>query len=156
MQTWQDYQADAWNNYNEMYKKMDNESIAPSYAQSHQDVLAKSVYSMRPGSAMDSEMQSVYGGAGGTSSYSAFTNVRTNEAGDMEMGVLKGSHRVPSNLPSDDEITNQIREILSTADLMTVTKRSIRQKLERHFGTKLSAKRDYINYVTEAILTGQL
>lgn len=52
MQRWQDYQADAWQHYNEGYK--DSESIAPSYAQSHQDVLAKSVYSMplRTGSVM--------------------------------------------------------------------------------------------------------
>lgn len=165
MQTWQDYQSDAWNNYNEMYQKMDNESIAPTYAQSHQDVLAKSVYSMqlRPGSTMGSEMGSVYGATpAAAASRSAFTNSNTTESGDIEMGVLKNSsssntnNLANANLPSDDAITSQIREILSTADLMTVTKRSIRQHLERHFGVKLSAKRDYINYVTEAILTDQL
>lgn len=159
MQKWQDYQADAWNNYNEMNQKMDSESLAPSYARSHQDVLAKSVYSMpmRPGSAMGSEIPSVYGVPAGAASRSTFTNVRTTDAGDMELGVLKGSGAVASSsLPSDEAITNQIRAILSTADLMTVTKRSIRQQLERHFGVKLSVKRDYINYITEAILTDQL
>lgn len=158
MQRWQDYQADAWNNYHDMYDRMDAESVAPSYAQSNVDVLAKSVYSM-PMSSMPglaSEMGSTYGEP---SMHKGFTGVRTTEAGDVEMGVLRN---VPttgsggSNMPSDEAITNEIREILSTADLMTVTKKSIRHHLERHFGVKLSAKRDYINYVTEAILTGQL
>lgn len=187
MQRWQEYQSEAWNNYNEMYNNRDTDSIAPSYARSHNDVLSKSVYSLniRPGSTMGSEMGSTYGGeamtmgGGGRSSRNAFSsnnNNRGNETGEVvEMGVLKNSnnnHRHSnsasgstinlignnnnSNLPSDEAITNEIRNVLSTADLMTVTKKSIRQHLERHFGVKLSSKRDYINYVTEAILTGQL
>ena len=57
---------------------------------------------------------------------------------DMEMEDL-------SNLPSDDAILAEIREILRTADLMTVTKKSIKQELERRFGVSLEAKRPYIN-----------
>lgn len=146
MQRWQEYQSEAWNNYHEAYNRIDAESIAPSYARSHNDVLSKSVYSMPlgAGGVVGSEAGSTYEGKG-------FSAARTTESGDVEMGVLKGS-----NLPSDEAITNEIREILSTADLMTVTKKSIRQHLERHFGVKLSSKRDYINYVTEAVLTGQL
>ncbi len=37
------------------------------------------------------------------------------------------------------------REILRTADLMTVTKKSIKQELERRFGVNLDLKRPYIN-----------
>lgn len=158
MQRWQDYQADAWNNYNEMMNNRDADSMAPSYAQStHPDVLSKSVYSMpvgsnsiRPGSIAGSDMTSVYDG-GRAASRNAFTTPKPQDNGDVEMGVL----RMPG-FPTDDAITNEIRNVLSTADLMTVTKKSIRQHLERHFGVKLSAKREYINYVTEAILTGQL
>lgn len=63
---------------------------------------------------------------------------------------------VDLNLPSDDAILAEIREILRTADLMTVTKKSIKAELERRFGVSLDAKRQYIGSATEAILSGQL
>lgn len=50
-----------------------------------------------------------------------------------------------SHLPTEDAILNEIREILRTADLMTVTKKSIKQELERRFGVNLDLKRPYIN-----------
>ena len=55
----------------------------------------------------------------------------------MEMTDMAG-------LPSDDAILAEIREILRTADLMTVTKKSIKMELERRFGVPLEAKRTYI------------
>jgi len=60
------------------------------------------------------------------------------------------------NLPSDDAILAEIREILKTADLMSVTKKSIKAELERRFGVNLDVKRAYIGSATEAILSGQL
>lgn len=59
---------------------------------------------------------------------------------EMEMGNLGGG-----GLPSDDSILAEIREILKTADLMTVTKKSIKLELERRFGLNLDVKRAYIN-----------
>ena len=56
---------------------------------------------------------------------------------DMEMADLTG-------LPTDDQILNEIRDILRTADLMTVTKKSVKQELERRCGCNLDAKRAYI------------
>jgi chitin synthase len=50
-----------------------------------------------------------------------------------------------ADLPSDDAILAEIREILKTADLMTVTKKSIKNELERRFGVALDARRAYIN-----------
>jgi hypothetical protein len=47
-------------------------------------------------------------------------------------------------LPTDDQILNEIRDILRTADLMTVTKKGIKQELERRFNVSLDAKRAYI------------
>nr|POE85368.1 chitin synthase 8 [Quercus suber] len=61
-----------------------------------------------------------------------------------------------SDLPSDDAILAEIREILRTADLMSVTKKSIKAELERRFGVPLDSKRQYIGSATEAILSGQL
>ncbi|BCR88185.1 chitin synthase class Va [Aspergillus chevalieri] len=61
-----------------------------------------------------------------------------------------------SNLPSDDALLAEIREILRTADLMSVTKKSVKLELERRFGVNLDSKRSYINSATEAILSGAL
>jgi len=68
---------------------------------------------------------------------------------ELEMANLAG-------LPSDDAILSEIREILKTADLMTVTKKSIKLDLEQRFGVALDARRAYINSATEALLSGQL
>ena len=57
---------------------------------------------------------------------------------ELELANLAG-------LPSDDAILAEIREILKTADLMTVTKKSIKTELERRFGVGLDARRAYIN-----------
>lgn len=57
---------------------------------------------------------------------------------DMEMEDI-------SNLPSEDAILSEIRDILRTADLMTVTKKNIKQELERRFDVNLDIKRSYIN-----------
>ncbi|KAL7785983.1 glycosyltransferase family 2 protein [Trichoderma ceciliae] len=59
-------------------------------------------------------------------------------------------------LPSDDALLAEIRDILKTADLMTVTKKGVKQELERRFDVPLDAKRAYINSATEALLSGQL
>ncbi|RMD39399.1 hypothetical protein DV735_g5730, partial [Chaetothyriales sp. CBS 134920] len=68
---------------------------------------------------------------------------------DMEMADLTG-------IPTDDMILHEIRDILKTADLMTVTKKSVKQELERRFGCALDMKRAYIGSATEAVLSGQL
>ncbi|KAI1379347.1 glycosyltransferase family 2 protein [Hypoxylon crocopeplum] len=72
-----------------------------------------------------------------------------NQMHDVEMANL-------ANMPSDDALLAEIREILRTADLMTVTKKGIKQELERRFRVPLDPKRLYINSATEALLSGQL
>ncbi|KAI2636953.1 glycosyltransferase family 2 protein [Hypomontagnella submonticulosa] len=72
-----------------------------------------------------------------------------NQMHDVEMSNLAG-------MPSDDALLAEIRDILRTADLMTVTKKGIKQELERRFGVPLESKRLYINSATEALLSGQL
>lgn len=49
-----------------------------------------------------------------------------------------------SELPTDDAILAEIREILKTADLMSVTKKSIKLELERRFNINLEPRRAYI------------
>ena len=86
---------------------------------------------------------------------------------EMEMADLTG-------MPTDDMILNEIRDILKQADLMTVTKKSVKMELERRFNVSLDMKRAYIGsgkfnscftpdmhmtdllLATEAVLSGQL
>ncbi|KXX81620.1 Chitin synthase 8 [Madurella mycetomatis] len=68
---------------------------------------------------------------------------------ELEMTNLAG-------MPSDDALLAEIRDILRTADLMTVTKKGVKQELERRFGVPLDSRRAYINNATTAILSGQL
>ncbi|KAI5921263.1 class V chitin synthase [Camillea tinctor] len=80
---------------------------------------------------------------------SQFGGSQFGHQNDMEMTNLAG-------MPSDDALLAEIREILRTADLMTVTKKGIKQELERRFNVPLDTKRAYINSATEALLSGQL
>ncbi|KAK5135643.1 hypothetical protein LTR08_004944 [Meristemomyces frigidus] len=73
---------------------------------------------------------------------------RNYASSEMEMADLQ--------LPSDDALLAEIREILKSADLMTVTKKSIRAELERRFGVPMDARKQYIGSAAEAILSGQL
>jgi chitin synthase len=50
-----------------------------------------------------------------------------------------------AGLPSDDAILAEIREILRTADLMSITKKAVKVELEKRFGVNLDAKRAYIS-----------
>ncbi|KAJ1516134.1 hypothetical protein HMI55_002909 [Coelomomyces lativittatus] len=47
--------------------------------------------------------------------------------------------------PSDLELFKEIESILATADLMTTTKKQVRDKLTAHFRVDLTPKRDFIN-----------
>ncbi|KAI8824195.1 chitin synthase-domain-containing protein [Fimicolochytrium jonesii] len=66
------------------------------------------------------------------------------------------SDSAPRALPSDDEILRQVRHILSTADLMTVTKKSVREDLSKFFGVDLSAKKEWIHRCIDGVLKGEL
>jgi len=61
--------------------------------------------------------------------------------------------------PSDDALLSAIKDIISTADLMKVTKKSVKVDLEERFGLKrgdLDARKVYIGSATEAVLAGRV
>ncbi|KAJ1552904.1 hypothetical protein HK096_010001 [Nowakowskiella sp. JEL0078] len=58
-------------------------------------------------------------------------------------------------LPSDEELLEEIRHILSTRDLMTVTKKSVREELSQLFNIDMSSKKDYIHKCIDLILKSQ-
>jgi chitin synthase len=59
-------------------------------------------------------------------------------------------------LPSEDMLLREIRDILASADLMKVTKRDVRAELERRFGCNLRARKEYIKAAMQAVMDGTL
>ncbi|KAI8902781.1 chitin synthase-domain-containing protein [Globomyces pollinis-pini] len=63
---------------------------------------------------------------------------------------------VGPNFPSDEELLTEIRHILSTTDLMQVTKKSVRDTLSRFYGVDVSPKKEFIHQCIDGILRGEL
>ncbi|KAK9688161.1 hypothetical protein K7432_014497 [Basidiobolus ranarum] len=66
-----------------------------------------------------------------------------------------GTPSIPT-LPNDQEILEEIRGILSAADLMSITKKQVRDELSHYFGIDMTIRKDYINSCIDMILQGQL
>ncbi|KAJ1977574.1 hypothetical protein H4R35_002241 [Dimargaris xerosporica] len=60
------------------------------------------------------------------------------------------------NGPSDDEILMEIHNILEHANLMTITKKQVREELSERFGVDMLLKKDFINGCIESILQGKM
>ncbi|KAF2010307.1 glycosyltransferase family 2 protein [Aaosphaeria arxii CBS 175.79] len=60
------------------------------------------------------------------------------------------------NLPSDDALLAEIRDILSTSDLMNITKKAVKVELEKRFGMDLTLKKQFIGSAVESLLVGQM
>lgn len=122
---WEDYQAELW----DAQTQHDDRSEVSGYSYGTKSFHpAASEYAMpqsRPMSLM-----------GGQPPYGSRMSLAPSEM--LEMADLSG-------MPSDDAILAEIREILTTADLMTVTKKGIKQELERRFGMNLEARKAYIS-----------
>ncbi|CAE6492378.1 unnamed protein product [Rhizoctonia solani] len=59
------------------------------------------------------------------------------------------AHMFSGDGPSDAEIERAIQDILATADMSQVTKRTVRTALENNFGINLTSRKDFINSVIE-------
>jgi len=75
---------------------------------------------------------------------------------DTSPNASPGLRPVTLAMPADDEILAQVRKILDTADLMTVTKKQVRDELSRVFGIDMSPRKEWINMCIEGILAGKL
>jgi chitin synthase len=144
---WEDYQAELWE---AQTQKEDTHSEISGYSYGTKSYYpAGSVYGdtqhLLPGSRSVSQFD-VNPNYGPAPPYnqsrislapSDMLGARQSVAADMEMADFTG-------MPTDDMLLNEIREILRTADLMTVTKKGVKQELERRFGCNLDMKRAYI------------
>jgi chitin synthase len=179
---WEEYQAELW----EAQTQRDDRSEISGYSYGTKHAAAASEYGFPPSAPM-SQM-------GGYYPYDTKNPYMYNSTSRMSMApsehLTPGDHRSQYGgsqyggnqevelanlvgLPSDDAILAEIREILKTADLMAVTKKSIKLELEKRFAISLDSKRAYINsgkfsqpnqtcnitnalLATEALLQGQL
>ncbi|CAI0642609.1 unnamed protein product, partial [Colletotrichum noveboracense] len=155
---WEEYQAELWDAQT-VREDARSEASGYSYATKGQVPVSEYGYHSRPGS-----IAAGYAPPRAPMGYDQRNMSRMSLAAS-EMGGNRNSQFGGSQffspedmvgLPSDDALLAEIREILRTADLMTVTKKGIKQELERRFGVPLDAKRQYINSATEALLSGQL
>ncbi|KAG0265994.1 hypothetical protein BG011_003644 [Mortierella polycephala] len=66
--------------------------------------------------------------------------------------IVAGVAMMGSDQPTDDQLTNEIQNILATADLMSITKKQVRERLMAFFGVDLTQRKEYINEVIERVL----
>ena len=58
--------------------------------------------------------------------------------------------------PTDAQLLAQIQSFLATADLMTVTRKSVREELARVFGVDLSARKEFIHSSIDKVLKNEI
>ncbi|KAL6783661.1 Upstream activation factor subunit spp27 [Auxenochlorella protothecoides] len=61
----------------------------------------------------------------------------------------------PSQLPTDEEITYRLQELLTEVDLQSTTEKMLRRRLEQEFSTDLSSKKALLRAEVEAYLSSQ-
>ncbi|KAJ3070391.1 hypothetical protein HDU98_006595 [Podochytrium sp. JEL0797] len=72
------------------------------------------------------------------------------------MGYAGTSFSSGPQQPTDEQILVQVRQILATADLMSVTRKSVREELGRVFGVDLGARKEYVHACIDGVLKGEL
>ncbi|KAJ5460412.1 Chitin synthase 8 [Penicillium daleae] len=145
---WEEYQMELWEAQEGQTSRDDHSEVSGYSYGTRAHPFAQSEYGF-PGSRPVSQLDLPLLASG--SRMSIAPSEMLSHHMDMDTSMEDLSH-----LPSDDAILAEIREILRTADLMSVTKKSIKQELERRFGVNLDLKRPYINSATEAVLSGLL
>lgn len=147
---WEEYQAELWEMQGDLKDDATEVSgysyATKSYGQQN-PYAPQSEYGMPP----SRPMSSMTGLGGGNN---PFGDSRTSVAMATPMqerpqSMFNMGHEVEmmnlQALPTDDALLAEIREILATSDLMTVSKKSVKLELERRFGVPLDGKRAYIN-----------
>ena len=162
---WEEYQAELWEAASATHRDMD--------ARSEMSGISYGTKSYHPGASVygagmgggypPSRPMSQLGVPGQPYGHSPFGDPSMSLA-PSEYGIGMGQRQYSGSemglqdmaLPNDDAILAEIRDIVRNADLMQVTKKGIREELERRFGVSLETRRQYIGSATEAILSGQL
>ncbi|KAF2402087.1 putative chitin synthase 8 [Trichodelitschia bisporula] len=155
---WDDYQMELWDA--QTHDDGRSEVSGVSYATKSYGLGGRTP-PPAPGSEYGVPLGVGLGGYGGSRPAStlhmpAFPNSSRMSVANSGFAGADGVEMTELGLPADDALLAEIRDILRNADLMSVTKKSIKMELERRFGVPLDAKRVYIGSATEAVLQGQL
>ncbi|KFY27970.1 hypothetical protein V493_03177 [Pseudogymnoascus sp. VKM F-4281 (FW-2241)] len=158
---WEEYQAELWDA--QTVRDDRSEVSGYSYAtKSFHPYAAPSEFGALPPSRPMSAagiIPPVGGGGAGFGSANPYRGSVAGMGGDGRMSTYGGEMELAdlnAGLPSDDALLAEIRDVLATSDLMSVSKKSVKAELERRFGVGLEARRAYINSATEALLSSQL
>ncbi|KAF1949728.1 chitin synthase 6 [Byssothecium circinans] len=140
---WDEYQAEMWEQHTIRDDRSELSGISYGTKRFYSGSVAGSEYGQMPPSRPMSHLNLPQFNNGSRmslaqSGYGGYDNV--------EMSNL--------NLPSDDTILAEIRDILATSDLMNITKKAVKAELERRFGVDLSFKRAFISSAVESMLVG--
>jgi len=161
---WEDYQAGLWGDAGTQRGFDDTRSEVSGYSyatKSYHPAMSEFGYAPSqappmPGSRPMSTLHLPVGQNGRSMSRMSLAPSEIMSQRGSQMYDPTGMEMSNIELPSDDAIVAEIKDILRTADLMNVTKKSIKRELEARFGVSLDAKRVYVNTATEAVLSGQL
>lgn len=131
---WEEYQAELW----DAQTQRDDKSEISGYSYGTKSHAYVSEYDVPPSRPMSQMEHPRYGSR--MSLAPSEMPLSMPHQGQEAIGMTD----LGTMLPSDDMLLSEIRDILGTADLMSVTKKSIKQELERRFEVNLDAKRAYI------------
>ncbi|KAF9116313.1 hypothetical protein BGX27_003621 [Mortierella sp. AM989] len=70
----------------------------------------------------------------------------------LSQAVIGGGPIFSSDQPTNEQLANEIQNVLATADLMSITKKQVRERLIAFFGVDLTPRKEYINEVIERVL----
>ncbi|KAF9920458.1 hypothetical protein FBU30_009711 [Linnemannia zychae] len=80
------------------------------------------------------------------------THMRSGSTASAGMPQFVAPSIMGSDQPTDEQLANEIQNVLATADLMSITKKQVRERLMAFFGVDLTSRKEYINEVIEQIL----
>ncbi|KAI8818378.1 chitin synthase-domain-containing protein [Fimicolochytrium jonesii] len=169
MKKWADHESETWEkgssgSQGSKHSGSSHSRRAPSVASGYspsayeaQSLYNGSVYGAQPA-------PSVYSGYGAPSAYaaSAYGGAYQRPAAPPARNSLLSLGAAPAYVasaggyPTDDDILRETRRILATANLMTVTKKQVRDELSSMFGTDLNSRKATVNGFIEDILQGRL
>jgi chitin synthase len=122
---WEEYQAEMW----EQHTMRDDRSEVSGYTYATRKPFGGSVAGSEYGAMPPSRPMSHLDLPRYTTSQSRISLAQSGYGG-YENGIEMSQ---AANLPADEVIHQEIRDILSTSDLMTVTKKSVKAELERRY-----------------------
>ncbi|KAG0366891.1 hypothetical protein BGX24_003497 [Mortierella sp. AD032] len=80
------------------------------------------------------------------------THMRSGSTASAGMPQFVAPSTMGSDQPTDEQLANEIQNVLATADLMSITKKQVRERLMAFFGVDLTSRKEYINEVIERVL----